>query len=162
MHKQEVYAHLDSCRISYEITEHKAVYNMAEAAEISLPYPEFEAKNLFVRDDKKRSYYLITVKGDKRVDLKEFRQKQGTRSLSFASDGDLMAFLGLIPGAVTPLGLLNDSEKRVQFFLDREFLQGEGMIGVHPNDNTATIWMKTADLLRVLEEHGTEVHPFDL
>ena len=128
MHKQEVYAHLDSRRISYEITEHKAVYNMAEAAEISLPYPEFEAKNLFVRDDKKRSYYLITVKGDKRVDLKEFRQKQGTRSLSFASDGDLMAFLGLIPGAVTPLGLLNDSEKRVQFFLDREFLQGEGMM----------------------------------
>ena len=161
MHKQEVYAHLDSCRISYEITEHKAVYNMAEAAEISLPYPEFEAKNLFVRDDKKRSYYLITVKGDKRVDLKEFKQKHGTRSLSFASDGDLMAFLGLIPGAVTPLGLLNDSEKRVQFFLDREFLQGEGMIGVHPNDNTATIWMKTADLLRVLEEHGTEIHLFD-
>ena len=161
MNKQEVYAHLDSRSIPYEITEHKAVYNMAEAAEISLPYPEFEAKNLFVRDDKKRSYYLITVKGDKRVDLKEFRQKHGTRSLSFASDGDLMAFLGLIPGAVTPLGLLNDSEKRVQFFVDREFLQGAGMIGVHPNDNTATIWLKTADLLRVLEEHRTEIHPFD-
>ena len=161
MNKQEVYAHLDSRSIPYEITEHKAVYNMAEAAEISLPYPEFEAKNLFVRDDKKRSYYLITVKGDKRVDLKEFRQKHGTRSLSFASDGDLMAFLGLIPGAVTPLGLLNDSEKRVQFFVDREFLQGAGMIGVHPNDNTATIWLKTADLLRVLEEHGTEIYPFD-
>ena len=161
MNKQEVYAHLDSRSIPYEITEHKAVYNMAEAAEISLPYPEFEAKNLFVRDDKKRNYYLITVKGDKRVDLKEFRQKQGTRSLSFASDGDLMAFLGLIPGAVTPLGLLNDGEKRVQFFVDREFLQGEGMIGVHPNDNTATIWLKTADLLRILEEHGTEIHPCD-
>ena len=161
MNKQEVYAHLDSRSIPYEITEHKAVYNMSEAAEIALPYPEFEAKNLFVRDDKKRSYYLITVKGEKRVDLKEFRQKYGTRSLSFASDGDLMAFLGLIPGAVTPLGLLNDSEKRVQFFVDREFLQGVGMIGVHPNDNTATIWLKTADLLRVLEEHGTEIYPFD-
>ena len=76
--------------------------------------------------------------------------------------GDLMAFLGLIPGAVTPLGLLNDGEKRVQFFVDREFLQGEAMIGVHPNDNTATVWLKTADLLRILEEHGTKVHPFDL
>lgn len=162
MNKQEVYAHLDSRRIPYEITEHKAVYNMAEAAEIALPYPEFEAKNLFVRDDKKRNYYLITVKGDKRVDLKEFKQKQGTRSLSFASDGDLMAFLGLIPGAVTPLGLLNDGEKRVQFFVDREFLQGEGMIGVHPNDNTATICLQTADLIRLLTQSGSIVHLTDI
>ena len=157
MNKQEVYAHLDSRRISYEITEHKAVYNMAEAAEISLPYPEFEAKNLFVRDDKKRSYYLITVKGDKRVDLKEFRQKQGTRSLSFASDGDLMAFLGLIPGAVTPLGLLNDGEKRVQFFVDREFLQGEAMIGVHPNDNTATLWVQADELAKAISAMGNKL-----
>ena len=162
MNKQEVYAHLDSRRIPYEITEHKAVYNMAEAAEIALPYPEFEAKNLFVRDDKKRNYYLITVKGDKRVDLKEFKQKQGTRSLSFASDGDLMAFLGLIPGAVTPLGLLNDGEKRVQFFVDREFLQGEGMIGVHPNDNTATVVISQEMFQRYLEAVGNSYEYIEL
>ena len=161
MNKQEIYKYLDSRQIRYEITEHKAVYNMAEAAEISLPYPEFEAKNLFVRDDKKRNYYLITVKGDKRVDLKTFKQKHQTRSLSFASDGDLMSFLGLIPGAVTPLGLLNDEERSVQFFMDAEFLREPGMIGVHPNDNTATIWLKAEDLLRLLEEHGTAVHLMD-
>ena len=152
MNKQEIYKYLDSRQIRYEITEHKAVYNMAEAAEISLPYPEFEAKNLFVRDDKKRNYYLITVKGDKRVDLKTFKQKHQTRSLSFASDGDLMSFLGLIPGA---------EERSVQFFMDAEFLREPGMIGVHPNDNTATIWLKAEDLLRLLEEHGTVVHLMD-
>lgn len=157
MNKQEVYETLNRRQIPYEITEHKAVYNMAEAAEVALPYPEFEAKNLFVRDDKKRNYYLITVKGDKRVDLKVFRQKHGTRSLSFASDGDLMSFLGLIPGAVTPLGLLNDEEHSVQFFLDREFLEEPGRIGVHPNDNTATIWLRAEDLIRLLEERGTVV-----
>lgn len=157
MNKQEVYETLNRRQIPYEITEHKAVYNMAEAAEVALPYPEFEAKNLFVRDDKKRNYYLITVKGDKRVDLKVFRQKHGTRSLSFASDGDLMSFLGLIPGAVTPLGLLNDEEHSVQFFLDREFLEEPGRIGVHPNDNTATIWLRAEDLVRLLEERGTVV-----
>ena len=157
MNKQEVYETLNRRQIPYEITEHKAVYNMAEAAEVALPYPEFEAKNLFVRDDKKRNYYLITVKGDKRVDLKVFRQKHGTRALSFASDGDLMSFLGLIPGAVTPLGLLNDEEHSVQFFLDREFLEEPGRIGVHPNDNTATIWLRAEDLIRLLEERGTVV-----
>ena len=73
---------------------------------------------------RKRNYYLITVKGDKRVDLKEFRKKNNTRPLRFASENDLMDILGLIPGAVTPLGILNDEERKVQVFLDREFLEG--------------------------------------
>ena len=70
MHKQEIYALLSARNIWHEVTEHKAVYNMAEVAEIHLPYPEADANNLFIRDDKKRNYYLITVKGDKRVDLR--------------------------------------------------------------------------------------------
>lgn len=85
MNKQEIYAFLRERGIPFEITEHEAVYNMAELAKIEIPYPEADAKNLFVRDDKKQNYYLITVQGDKRVDLKEFRRKNGLRSLSFAS-----------------------------------------------------------------------------
>ena len=161
MNKQEIYALLDERDIWHEVTEHKAVYNMAEVAEIPLPYPEADAKNLFIRDDKKRNYYLITVKGDKRTDLKAFRQQNGTRPLSFASDQDLMDMLGLIPGAVTPLGLLNDREHRVTFFLDRSFLEGSSLIGVHPNDNTATVWLKAQDLLRLLEENGTQITLFE-
>ena len=141
--------------ISYELTEHPAVFNMAEVALLPLPYPEADAKNLFVRDDKKQHYYLITVQGDKRVDLKSFRKMHGLRSLSFASAEELYELLGLIPGAVTPLGLLNDDGRRVQLFLDEAF-QG-GLIGAHPNDNTATVWLRTADLVRLLEEHGNQV-----
>ena len=63
---------------------------MEELKEIDIPYPEYDAKNLFVRDDKKRNYYLITVKGNKRIDLKEFRKKNETRPLSFASENDLL------------------------------------------------------------------------
>lgn len=161
MNKQEIYALLESGRIWHEVTEHPAVYNMAEVAQIPLPYPQADAKNLFVRDDKKRSYYLITVKGDKRVDLKAFRQQNHTRPLSFASADDLMKHLGLIPGAVTPLGLLNDKEGRVMFWLDRAFLNPPGLIGVHPNDNTATVWLKTEDLLQILRGNGIQITLFD-
>ena len=157
MNKQEVLSLLDERGVSYELTEHKAVYNMAELAEVVLPYPEADAKNLFVRDDKKRGYYLITVRGDKRVDLKAFRQQNGTRPLSFASAEDLMARLGLIPGAVSPFGLLNDAERSVIFCLDREFLDTSGRIGVHPNDNTATVWLAAADLLSLIQEHGNPI-----
>lgn len=72
-----------------------------------------------------------------------------------------MDILGLIPGAVTPLGLLNDQEYKVTFFLDRSFLGVSGLIGVHPNANTATEWLKTQDLLRLLEENGTRITLFE-
>ena len=162
MDKQEILALLDERGIRYEVTEHKAVYNMAELAEVVLPYPEADAKNLFVCDDKKRGYYLITVKGDKRVDLKAFRRQNGTRPLSFASAEDLMARLGLIPGAVSPFGLLNDAEHSVTFCLDREFLDAPGRIGVHPNDNTATVWLAAADLLSILQTHGSPTRLVEL
>lgn len=160
MNKQQIYDYLQENSIWYEITEHKAVYNMAELAEVPCPYPEADAKNLFVRDDKKQNYYLITVKGEKRVNLKAFRKAQGTRNLSFASAEDLMERLGLIPGAVTPLGVLNDETRSVKVFLDRDFLQEPGLVGVHPNDNTATVWLKTEDLIRIIREHGNEVVTF--
>ena len=155
MTKQETYQYLTDSGIDYEITEHKAVYNMEEVESIVLPYPEAEAKNLFVRDDKKKNYYLITVRGDKRVDLKDFRKRNGLRNLSFASADDLMEIMGLIPGAVTPLGLLNDAERKVQLYLDEEFM--DHLIGIHPNDNTATVWMKSEDLVRIVREHGNLV-----
>ncbi len=160
MTKQETYQYLTDRGVQYEVTEHPAVFNMAELDAVRLPYPDRDAKNLFVRDDKKRNYYLITVKGDKRVDLKEFRKRHGLRPLSFASPEDLMAIMGLIPGAVTPLGLLSDQERKVTLFLDSAF--SGGLVGVHPNDNTATVWLKAEDLTRLIEEHGNTVCVVDI
>ena len=162
MNKQEVYDFIKSKNIWYEITEHKAVFNMDELSEIEIPYPEYNAKNLFVRNDKKRNYYLITVKGNKRVDLKEFRNNNGTRPLSFASEQDLMSIMNLIAGSVTPLGLLNDRNLKVTFYLDKDFLNDKQIIGVHPNENTATLWLKVTDLIDIIKEHGNQVNIVEL
>ena len=162
MNKQEIYDFIKSKNIWHEITEHKAVFNMNELSEIEVPYPEYDAKNLFVRDDKKRNYYLITVKGDKRVDLKEFRRQNNTRPLSFASEQELMSIMNLIAGSVTPLGMLNDKELKVAFYLDKEFLNGKQIIGIHPNENTATLWIKVEDLISIIKEHGNEVNIVEL
>ena len=130
MNKQEVYQFLQEKNIWFEVTEHKAVYNMEEVAEIEIPYPEADAKTLFIRDDKKKNYYLITVKGSKRVNLKEFRKQY--------------------------------QDKAVKVFFDRELTENKGLIGVHPNENTATVWMKTQDLIEIIREHGNEVVIVDL
>lgn len=155
MNKQETYQYLKDYNIPFEITEHRAVYNMEELDSIDLPYPEGDAKNLFVRDDKKKNYYLITVKGDKRVNLKDFRKAHGLRPLSFASPEDLKKYMDLTPGAVTPLGLLNVEEAPITMYLDAEFK--DSIIGIHPNENTATVWLQGDDLVALLRENGCEV-----
>lgn len=162
MNKKEIYEYLKKKNIWHEITEHEAVYNMEELSEVDMPYPEADAKNLFVRDDKKRNYYLITVKGDKKVNLKEFRKNNNTRNLTFASEDDLMDIMNLIPGAVTPLGLLNDKELKVQLYIDKYFVKDSNIIGIHPNDNTATVWLKTEDLIYIIKEHGNQINVIDI
>ena len=151
MNKQDLYAYLTEKNIPHEITEHGAVYNMDDLAAANLPYSEAEAKNLFVRDDKKQHYYLITVHGERRVNLKEFAKTQQTRRLSFASAEDLLAMLDLMPGSVSPDG-------RVEFYLDDAFLQPPFRIGIHPNDNTATVWLNAHDLIALIKQSGHTVH----
>ena len=153
----EIYEYLDRRHIRYEIVEHQPVYTMADLPQVPIPYPSGETKNLFVRNDKKTQYYLITVQGAKRVDLKDLRRRYGTRPLSLAPEQDLQAMLGLPAGSVTPFGLLNDADATVRWFLDRTLLEGDGVIGVHPNTNDATVWMHTRDLIAIIEEHGNPV-----
>ena len=158
MNKQEILDYLKEKNVLHEVTEHKAVYNMEEVSQIDIPYPEAEAKNLFVRDDKKRNYYLITVKCNKtKVDLKKFSNINVTGRLSFASENDLKVIMDLIPGSVTPLGLLNDKEHKVKFYIDKDFMNDKRIIGIHPNDNTETVWLKIEDLINIIKEYGNDV-----
>ena len=154
--KQDIIELLDSNKIKYEIVEHKAVFTIDEMLECGLPHPEQIAKNLFVRDDKKQKYYLITCLEDKKMNLKDFRNQQGTRPLSFASEDDLMDKLGLYRGAVTPFGLLNNEPHDVIFFLDKDF--ENKTMGIHPCDNTATVYVSCRDVVKLVKKHGNEVH----
>ena len=157
MDKQGVYDFLKSKNIDFEPVEHGAVWTMDELQDVEIPHKEADAKNLFLRDDKKNNYYLVTVRGNKRLDLKAFRKEHETRPLKFCSDEELRAKLDLFAGAVSPFGILNNDERDVQFFMDEDFLKDDGLIGVHPNDNTATVFLKAKDLEAILTEHGNKV-----
>ena len=141
--------------ISFQVVEHNPVYTIDEMLQLNLPNPEAIAKNLFVRDDKKRNYYLIVAREEKRVELKSLRKKIDARPLTFASETDLNEILSLSRGAVSPFGILNDKEKKVKVILDQSFQ--DSLMGIHPNDNTATVWVHTADLAALLTEHGNSV-----
>lgn len=162
MDKRETLAYLDAHGVAYELTEHPAAFTVEEMDRIALPHPEAGAKNLFLRDDKHRNHYLVTLRDHKAIDLRAFAREQGLRRLSFASAVDLQAMLGLAPGSVTPLGLLNDKDRRVALYLDDEFTRPGELIGVHPNDNTATVWLAGSDIVRLIRDHGNPVHPVHL
>lgn len=156
MNKEDIYKFIKEKNIWYEIQEHKPLYTMQDVLDVKMKYPEYEAKNLFICDNYGK-YYLVTVHGDKRLDLKEIKNKYGTGKLSFASQEDLIDILKLTPGSVTPLGLLNDEDLKVTFLIDKELFDGDGIIGVHPNKNDATIWMKTKDLVDIIESNGNNI-----
>ena len=153
--KRSLYALLDQRGIPYEAVEHPAVYTMEELAHLHLPGEDRILKNLFLRDDKKRNYYLVSARGEGALNLKELARRLGSRPLSFASPGDLAARLHLEPGHVTPLGALNDQAAKVTVVMDAA-LQNT-VVGVHPLENTATIFLSAEDLVGLLREHGTPV-----
>lgn len=154
MGKAEVLQYLDDQGISYEKVEHEPVFTMEGMEALQLPFAAEVVKNLFLRDDKKRNYYLVVMPEDKPANLKALRATLESRPLKFASGEDLEAILGLFAGAVSPLGVLNDDERRVQVVLDEELRSYSGL-GIHPNDNTATLHVALADVLALFDAHGT-------
>lgn len=154
-----VLARLEAQGIPYTLAEHPAVYTMEEMRRLGLPDQESVAKNLFVRDHRKRRYFLLSVAGERRVDLKVLGRRLAGAPFGMASEADLRDMLGLFPGAVTPFGALNDRAGRVSVRLDETF-RGR-RVGVHPNDNTATVWLLADDLLAALRAAGCDAAFFD-
>ena len=146
--QEEVLLLLRSRGIGFEEMHHPPVYTIDEMLALDMPDQEHIAKNLFLRDDKKRNYYLVVSREDRKVDLKALREVLGSRPLSMASENDLWEFLKLRKGAVTPFGVLNDPERRVSVTID-SFFQGS-VLGIHPNDNTCTVWIGSDDLVSVI------------
>ena len=143
---------LEEHHINYIVRKHEPIFTVAQGEALGLPNVQAAVKSLLLTDDKHQSYYLVVLPLDKRLDLKELRVKIGSRRLTMASTQELMQLLGLTPGAVTPFGLLQDKEHRVQAFFDAELK--ENTIATHLDSNTATVWLHCHKLVHLLEAKG--------
>lgn len=147
--KQKVYDALDKLNIKYEVVEHEPVFTMEDMDRLGLPEKGTLCKNLFLRDSKGKRHFLVTLDEKKNVDLKKLGKTLGGGNLSFASEERLEKYLGLKQGAVSPFGLMNDTEHQVEFFIDKD-LSREKKLGIHPLDNTATVFLSFKDLDKFL------------
>lgn len=161
MNKQQIYYMLDQNGYNYFSVDHPAVFTIEEMEQCHLPYMEYVAKNLFLRDDKKQHYYLVVMTHDKSADLKKLRDVIGSRKLSFASEVDLAIKLDLIKGSVTPFGILNDDDRSVEVIIDNDIMNNE-KVGVHPNTNEASVWLSPMDMVKIVEDHGNKIKFIDI
>lgn len=155
MTKEEVYEKLNELNIEYRIINHKAVFTMEDVINENIEPFENIIKNIFIRDDKKRNYYLVLVSHNKKVNLKELENKLNTKHLTFASEEDLYKYLGLTKGSVSPLGILNDKDHIVTILIDKN-IKNISEIGVHPNINTATVFLNPKDLEIIFKNNKYE------
>lgn len=153
--KNDIYDLLNAKNIPFTCTEHRPVYSMEEFDVLDIPANAVICKNLFLRNSNGKQHFLLTVPAATPVDLKELAVKLASR-LSFASAERLEKYLGLQSGLVSPFGLLNDTSKSV-IFVSSKNLPLSAIIGIHPNDNTATVWLTFGDLLALLSELKVEV-----
>lgn len=154
-YKEEILNMLDEKGIAYEKMEHPAVFTMEEMDALGITKTHFVCKNLFLRDAKGKTHFLLSMPEEKKVSLKDLAAPLETDKLSFASAQRLEKYLGLKAGSVSPFGVWNDTENKVIVILDEELMQQE-KIGVHPNDNTATVWIAPKTLRDLIEEKGNE------
>lgn len=159
--KEKVCSLLDAFGIPWERADHPPMHSVTDMLGSGLTERGCVARNLFLRDAKGRSHYLVVVKWDKAVDMRHLRGLLNSTRLSFASEARMMRYLGVHPGSVSPFGILNDASCAVRVYIDRELTLAPA-IGVHPNDNTSTLYLAPEALLRVIREHGNPLEIIDL
>lgn len=155
MNSEEILSMLDQQQIDYQVVNHPAVYTAEEADKYTADYHFARAKNLFLHD--KHHLYLVMMRDDQRLDMKQLRQQLESGRLSFAKEQQLTAILGVTTGAVSPFNLLNDQQHQVKAVVDKGLLAESPLIGCHPNVNTQTVIIKISDLLEMIRQWGNEV-----
>lgn len=144
----DIFKILDELKIKYNVLEHLAVYTVEEAKQLEDMIEGLGCKNLFLTD-KKGNYFILVLEENKKANLKELAKLLNVSKLTFASEEALQEILGLEPGSVTPLSIINDKENKVLLIIDNDIVDKK--ILVHPNTNTKTMSIEFKDIEKLIE-----------
>jgi len=157
----DIYQFLADHNIEYERHDHPPVYTCEEALRLVPPLPAARTKNLFLRDRKGQRHFLVTVGYEKAVDLKALASLLRVSKLGFASAERLQRYLGIDPGSVSILGVVNDVNQEVEVIVDEDLWRAEAF-QCHPLVNTSTLVISRDDIERFLAITGHPVRVLDV
>jgi Ala-tRNA(Pro) deacylase len=147
--QKELYELFNLLNISFEYYEHPPAPTIEEARKYWKDIDAFHCKNLFFRNHKGDSHYLVILNYLSLLDIHNLEKKLKQGKLSFASELRLKKYLGLNAGSISPFGLINDKEKHVHVFIDKK-IQNTKRISFHPNVNTASLVLTYDSLIKFL------------
>lgn len=158
--EQKLYQLLDALGIQYTVYEHEPAFTVEQSEQVAAFVPGTHCKNLFLKDDKKQ-FWLLVAYNRAQVDLRKIAHDINAKGLRFAQPALLLQYLGLTPGSVTPLGLINDTGHVVRVILDKNLLTSD-LVSFHPLRNTATLTMTPQDMLKFIAHQGNVVLSYQL
>lgn len=144
----DIYKVLNELDIKYDLVEHIPIYTVEEGKKIDRNIEGIGCKNLFLKTHK-NEFYLIVLEKNKEIKLNDLRKYLHVSNLHFAESNYLEELLGVIPGSVTPLGIINDLNNKVIVVIDND-LVGKKIL-CHPLVNSKTINIEYDDLIRFIE-----------
>ena len=147
--EDKAYTALEELHIPFWSVAHDEAYTIADCAAVEAVLEAEIAKNLFLTNAQKTNFFLLVMPGQKPFKTKELSKQIDSARLSFAGAEHMKELLGVSPGSVSIMGLLNDTDKRVRLLIDKDVVQNE-WFACHPCRNTASLKMKTSDLLEKL------------
>jgi Ala-tRNA(Pro) deacylase len=151
----ELFAAFDRLGIRHRSVSHPALFTVEQSQSLRGTIPGGHTKNLFLKD-KKGALFLVTAPEDAAIELKSLHRRLGASGrFSFGSAEQMLETLGVLPGSVTPFGVINDTGHRITVVLDAELMRHD-TINAHPLTNTMTTSIGRDDLVRFLESTG---HP---
>ena len=141
-----VYSLLDELSIPYERVDHAVTETMEACENIDMLLGVSMCKNLFLRNRQKTAFYLLMIPGKKKFKTKDVSKQLGTSRLSFAEAEYMEQYLNITPGSVSVMGLMNDTEGKVQLLIDEDIMK-DPYFGCHPCINTSSLRLRTKDLV---------------
>ena len=150
MLEQQIFDLFNKFNISYKNHTHEPIFTVQDGLHLQKLIPGAHSKNLFLRNKKKSYYCLVSVLENKLVDIKKLSDQLGHGRLSFGSAEDMLNLLKLTPGSVSPYGLINDHDNKIDFILDKDFLD-HIQINFHPLLNNMTVTLSISDFIKFIE-----------
>lgn len=140
------YEFLGRLGVEFSRVDHEEADTIEKCLEIEEIIGVGICKNLFLCNRQKTDFYLLMMDGHKQFRTADVSKKLGVSRLSFGTAEDMQALLGVTPGSVSVLGLMNDKNRRVQLVIDKDVI-AKDFIRCHPCRNTSTLRIATTDLL---------------
>ena len=147
---QQVANTLQELGITFDVVEHPPVFTTEQADSYIKGLKGVRTKSMFLTNKKKTQYYLLIMDDKKRLDMDDFKVQVGANRIRMASLDSLAEKMNLPAGTVSPFGLLNNEEKDIHVYFDKDIVS-EDVMTFHPNTNEKTIFIKSKDLFRFLE-----------